>query len=131
MKKLLTLLCLSFSLISCSKIDIDDTYSDYIKGTWQLVELHGSIGGPIIRTPVTDGYTYTFSGDNILITDKYGCNGTYQFKGGRLTLAFQCADRSFEESYVIEFEDDFVILHPSPINCDEGCSEKFKRITIN
>ena len=128
MKKILTLSFLSFLLFSCDKNDIDDTYSDHIKGTWQLVERYASIGGAPWWSPVIDGYTYTFAEDNILITDRYDCNGTYTINNGRLEFNFNCDNMQAFGTFKMEFENSLLILTPDPPPCDEGCAEKFRRV---
>ncbi|WP_323756024.1 hypothetical protein [Roseivirga sp.] len=100
---LLTLLTLTLLLSSCGKNDIDTPYIDQhdIKGTWQLVERYTSSGGPGQWSSVTDGYTYTFTEDNVVITNKFDSEGN------------------------------FIILSPDPTSCDEGCAEKFRRVTTD
>ncbi|KYG72781.1 lipocalin-like domain-containing protein [Roseivirga echinicomitans] len=130
---LLTFLSLTLLLGSCGKNDIDAPFTDSnnIKGTWQLVERYTSSGGPGQWSSVTNGYTYTFSEDNVVITDQFECDGTYQFNAGRLTIDFNCPDQQFNHTYKIESEGNFIILSPDPSPCDEGCAEKFRRITID
>lgn len=127
---LLTFLMLILLLSSCGKNDIDGPFTDpdYIKGTWQLVERYTSSGGPVQWLSVTNGYTYTFSEDNVVITDQFECDGTYQFNAGRLTIDFNCPNQQFNLSYKIESEGNFMILSPDPSSCDEGCAEKFRRV---
>ncbi|KYG84280.1 hypothetical protein AWW67_03990 [Roseivirga seohaensis] len=130
MKNLFSAFVILLLLGSCGENDIDNTYTDYIKGTWQLVEIYSSNGGAGQWSSVADGYTYTFLEDNIVIADKFECEGTYQFSDdGRLTITFSCPDNQFNLTYKIESKDNLMVLTPDPSPCDEGCAEKFKRVT--
>lgn len=127
MKQLIFILSILFSLSGCSEDD-EKQQETSIFGAWKLVETYGSDGGQGQWAPVENGYTYTFEEDNILISNRFSCNGTYLVNSDSITINFDCQEIQFNLTYGISFENNNLILTPDPVNCDEGCAEKYQKV---
>ncbi|HTO34787.1 MAG: hypothetical protein RBR78_01180 [Flavobacteriaceae bacterium] len=131
MKKLfLFTVLLSFAFIAngCSDDDKSKKIDNSIVGTWKLIEEYGSSGGAGQWYPVENGYTYSFEENNILVSNRFSCNGTYNETTDSLTINFDCSDSQFYLTYDVSFENNYLVLTPNPLYCDEGCAEKYQRI---
>ncbi len=116
-------LFISILLFACS----DDENVNTVIGSWQLVENYGSDGNAAPHWyPVEDGFIYTFTNNGIINSSEYECSGTFDYNSSEnITINFDCPDMSFNGSFDIVFENNYLILTPNPSSCDEGCSEKF------
>lgn len=135
MKNLILIMIVLIS--SCSKNETIEQ-EDELKGTWKLIERYGSDAGNISQWhPVENGYTYTFNSNGTYSSTRFSeCStGDYTFTASTLTLAYDCENfntgienspEAFIENYV--FENRKIILTPTYLNCDEGCSYKFRKI---
>lgn len=122
----LSFLCF-ISFFSCSD-DENKPQENSIIGSWKLVEIYGSDGTDAHWTPIENGYTYSFTGSNTLISNRFQCNGTYSNQTDSITINFDCPENQFNGTYGISFENDNLILSSDPLDCDEGCAEKYKRV---
>lgn len=120
----LTFLCF-ISFFSCSD-DENKPQENSIIGSWKLVEVYGSDGTEGQWTNVENGYTYTFTESNTLISNRFSCNGNFSVDTDSLTISFDCDENQFNMSSTYSFEDRFLVIYPD--NCDEGCAEKYERI---
>jgi len=79
------------SLFSCDNDDKMDE-EQLIVGTWQLVEVYASPGGPGSWYPVKNGYKYTFFSDGNFSSDRFDecMTGTYMVESNLLTLNYDC-----------------------------------------
>ena len=129
MKSLILIFSMFLSLSNCSNDDTR-TLETKIVGTWKLVEVYGSDGGSSPQwTPVNNGYTYTFSNGNNINSNRFTCNGNYQVNSNEVTISFNCNDSQFNQSYNYSFDNGYLILTSNLLYCDEGCSEKYQKIT--
>ncbi|WP_176328520.1 MULTISPECIES: lipocalin family protein [Arenibacter] len=138
MKNIILLFTIIISFSSCSQNDENQKNENSIYGTWKLVEIYGSDGGNSPQwNPVNNGYTYTFNSDNSFASNRFSeCStGMYELTSSNLTLKYNCdgfntgienPPGSFVENYV--FESNHLILTPTYLNCDEGCSYKFEKV---
>lgn len=137
MKSTILILSILLSFTSCND---DDTKPQEINilGTWKLIETYGSYGGSNPQwTSIDNGYTYTFNNDGTFSSTRFTecTTGTYETSSSSITLVYGCEGfdtgienpaGTFVENYV--FDNEYIILKPSYMNCDEGCSYKFKKI---
>ncbi|MFH6772107.1 hypothetical protein [Gaetbulibacter aestuarii] len=59
-----------FTLFSCNKED-DLKQEQSIIGTWQLVEIYSSDGGPGTWNPIENGYKYTFLSKGNFLSNRF------------------------------------------------------------
>ena len=125
------------SLFGCNSNN-DELNTSTIVGTWQLVEIYQSIGGPGNWNDVENGYKYTFLNNGNFSSNRFSecSNGTYSIESNELILDFSCAEftTGFEkpEGILIEkitFESGYLFINPTYIFCVEGCNYKFKKIS--
>ncbi len=132
MKRMIFLFVLILSFLACSNNDDENNENQSIIGTWQLVEeFYGNVSGQGQWTEVENGYTYTFTKQNSVISNRYPCKeGTYSLNNGNnITLKFDCPETGvIILGYDISFENNYLILTPNPLPCDEGCKFKYKKI---
>lgn len=137
MRTIILTLSILLSLTSCSDDD-KNSQDKNILGTWKLIESKIGNGADAAQwTTVDDGYTYTFNEDGAFYSTRFsGCmTGRYELSNSTITLDYDCPgfdigienpSGTFIENYV--FENENIILTPSYMNCDEGCSYKFVKI---
>ncbi len=131
--KNLILIIFVFFFFSCSSNDSEtNQQKESLIGTWQYVEFEGIIyeadGGVSYGHSIENGYTYNFAESNILISNRFSCNGTYQYDSEILTLIFDCSENQQVSTYDVSFENNFLILTPNPSSCYEGCSYKYRKL---
>ena len=117
-------------LLSCNSDD-KNVNKDSIIGTWKLIELYGSDGTEGNWNTVNGGHTYTINIDNTVSSSNYTCIGDYFINDEleySLFINFDCQNIVFNGNYKFEFENGQLILYWNPINCDEGCAEKYFKI---
>lgn len=127
-----------FTGSSCSKDRADEPEINSLIGTWKLIEVKiGNGGGKTQWERVEDGYTYTFNGDSSFTSTRFQecSNGSFTITDTHLVLDFSCDGftagiESLEGTFVENFElnSKFLILSPDYMNCDEGCSYRFKKV---
>ncbi|AUS07068.1 hypothetical protein [Pseudotamlana carrageenivorans] len=137
MKLTILILCIFLSLTSCSDDEAKSQENNFL-GTWKLIETYGSDGGSNSQwTSVDNGYTYTFNNNGTFSSTRFTecTTGTYGVSSNSITLVYGCEGfdtgienpaGTFVENYV--FEDENIILTPTYMNCDEGCSYKFEKV---
>ena len=127
---------LVMSLFSCNDED-DINQNQSLIGTWQMVEIYRSVGGPGSWSSVENGYTYTFLDDGNFSSDRFdGCgSGTYSVESNKLILNYGCdgftAGVEIPEGTFIEeinFESGYLTINPTYVICIEGCEFKFQKI---
>ena len=131
MKNLILIAVLFTSLSGCTNNENESRQiqESSIIGTWKLIEKYGSDGGsdPQWNT-VEDGYVYTFKNNDIIISNRFNCNGSYTLSSSnQVTITFDCSDSQFNLVYDYTFENRKLIL-TNLSNCDEGCGEKYEKI---
>lgn len=139
MKPIILILAILFSFVACSNDDEKElTTQERLIGTWKLVEVYGSDGGQGQWTPVEDGYTYTFNDNGTFTSTRFSeCTyGTYTLTSSTLILSFGCEgfttgiedpEGTFIENFV--YDNNFIFLSPTYLTCDEGCDQKYQKIT--
>ncbi|MBW7960611.1 lipocalin family protein [Patescibacteria group bacterium] len=127
MKNMFLILSVIFSFFSCNDDD-NKVQEKSILGSWKLIEVYGSDGGQGQWTPIENGYVYEFRSDNTLLSNRFSCNGTYQNLSDSVLISFDCDDTQFNASYEFSFEGNKLILSNSS-DCDEGCVEKYEKVT--
>ena len=133
MKTLIYLPILLFLTMSCSNSNDDDSSKASIIGKWKLIELYNSDGGssPSWHT-ITNGYTIEFFSNGTFTSTKHiECTtGSYTISPtNEVNMTYNCV--GFTNSYLEKVETNTstqLILKPSYLNCDEGCSVKFEKI---
>ncbi|WP_339611279.1 hypothetical protein [uncultured Planktosalinus sp.] len=121
---------------SCSKNDDNSDTQNKLYGTWKHTESYISEGGPGFWVPVDNGFTYTFSNSNELVTTgEITCVGELVFHLNQDLIDFypNCTDFNLylipSMTYKIAFGGNNVIsLVPEPLYCDEGCGYKLLRV---
>ncbi|MDR2206101.1 MAG: lipocalin family protein [Flavobacteriaceae bacterium] len=129
---IITSILLSAFLVSCNNEDSRETP---IVGTWKLVEYFGGNSADNIGWhPIDNGYTYTFNGDGTFTSTRfsYCTQGTYILTDSKLTLKFDCTEPPglSDNGVLIEnfsWDEEYFILTPTYLFCDEGCAEKFEK----
>jgi len=137
MKSLVLIFSILFSLTSCSEKETNQQKNS-IYGTWQLIEIYQSDGGSNPQWISVDiGYTYIFNNDGTFSSTRFTecTSGTYEISSDSITLDYSCVgfdtgvenpSGTFIESYI--FENAYLILTPSYLNCIEGCDYKFEKV---
>ncbi|MDR2146107.1 MAG: lipocalin family protein [Tannerella sp.] len=133
------LLLVNFSGCDKEKENISPEFEDGtgIVGTWQLMEFFD--GGSISPgwRPIKDGYTYTFNADGTFTSTRFAecTHGTYELADNTLSLYFGCdgfdpyfINTSTFVELIFWIKDNTFHLVPIYMNCDEGCTFKFRRI---
>ena len=134
MKKLIFILTTLISLSSCH---IDDNDNSII-GTWYLIEIYSSDGGSNAQwTSATNSYIYQFMENGSFISNRFSecTTGTYTIENDKLILNFGCEGfttgiESPQGTFIeqMRFENGYLILKPTYLNCIEGCGWKFNKL---
>lgn len=127
-------------LLACSK---ETTNNKTIIGKWQMVELclsdGGSGGGSIDCGQIENGYTFQFNVDGTFTKQdelSICSNGVFTFNNTDVFLEYinDVGCPLIGDTYILDYKfvEEKLSLSPSEENnnCDEGCEERFKRITI-
>lgn len=132
MKTIIYLAVLFFCFSSCSKSD-STTSNPSIVGKWKQTEVFTSNGdsSPAWQT-VANGYEIELLSNGTFTSTKYSecTTGTYIISAeNEVNMVYNCA--GFMNSYVEKVETitgSQLILRPTYLNCDEGCSVKFEKV---
>ena len=132
MKTIIYLAALFFCFSSCSKSDTTTTNPSII-GKWKQTELYTSNGGssPAWQT-IANGYEIELLSNGTFTSTKYSecATGTFSLSAANeVNMVYNCA--GFMNSYVEKVETitgSQLILRPTYLNCDEGCSVKFEKV---
>lgn len=121
-------------MISCSSCSEDENQSRNendreINGKWQLIEIYDG-GSPSPVTVIDDGEIISFENDNIFSNTDFNCTGTYSFTDSEiLNIELPCQNSNIMNfTYLIE--NGLLYLTPHPNSCDEGCYNKYEKVTI-
>ena len=126
------------SFFGCNNNSDEIHKESIIIGTWQLVEIYQSVGGPGNWNDVENGYKYTFLSNGDFFSNRFSecTNGTYSTELNELILDFGCDGFTTgiekPEGIFIEkitFESGYLFINPTYIFCVEGCNYKFKKIS--
>ncbi len=126
-----TLFYLIFAIIinGCTKNENEPE----IIGKWKQIEIYGSDGGASPTWhPVSNGYYLEFLKNGNFTSTKFSeCNsGTFNYLNtNEVNMTYNCSN--FSNNYIEIIESNthtILILKPSYMECDEGCSVKFEKI---
>lgn len=100
-----------------------------INGQWQLIEIYDG-GSPSPVTVINNGEIISFGNDNEFSNTDYNCTGTYSFTNTEiLNIELPCQNSNIMNfTYLIE--NDLLYLTTHPNSCDEGCHNKYEKITM-
>jgi hypothetical protein len=133
MKKLYYLPILLILLLSCSKNENNDPVEPTVVGKWKQIELYNSDGGSSTSWhAITNGYTIEFLNNGTFNSTKHTeCStGKYTLSASNeITLTYNCT--SYTNKYIEKLEsltNTELILKPTYMTCDEGCSVKFRKM---
>jgi hypothetical protein len=143
MKNMFLILSIFFLITGCNEEETKPQENS-IYGTWQLTEQWlGNVGDTSVNwTIVFNGYTMSFMRDNSFSSTEFTVcqnsenNGNYTLNQNASTnlmeISFNCnsTNNQLTRTYSYSFENENLILSPYSNPCDEGCSYKFKKITI-
>lgn len=126
-----------FSFLSCTKSDDKKKQETPLVGTWQLIEIYEAYS----ENPngnwysVEDGHFYTFNEDGTMSSNRFNCsNGVYEIEMNenieqrRIFISFDCENSLHQGILRMPFIDNFLILIDE-ISCDEGCAEKYIKLS--
>lgn len=137
MKNMFLILSIFFFTTGCSEEERTQQ-ENALYGNWKLIEIYQNDGGNNPQwTTVDSGYTYTFNTDGTFSSTRFTecTSGNYQVSSNSITLDYSCngfdtgiesPPGTFIENYI--FENNYLILTPSYLNCIEGCDYKFEKI---
>jgi len=136
MKSLYLIFLLTFGLfISCSKTDNQQKQETSLVGTWQLIEVYEAFGENGNWNPLEDGYFYTFNEDGTMSSNRFNCQtGIYEIEMNenleqrKITISFNCNGTQHQGTLRMPFMEEYLILIDE-ISCDEGCAEKYVKIS--
>ena len=132
MKKLTSIICVVFILISCSENEKEISIDNAIYGTWVLVEkIQSGNDGLPAWLPVNEFqfYTLTLSENGIITHSKYNSEGIYELISSNiLRLHISDGQGNLQGEFKFVLKNKNLFLSPFPNTCDEGCEEKFVKI---
>lgn len=138
MKQLLLALVIGFTAMGCNRYGKEDELTSELTGTWRLTEYYDVILN-WRKVPKDVQYIYTFKKDSTFTSTKFkDCgHGTYRMYKDTLELTYACPDfeyywtkgKTLKEK--IKLENQTFILTPTYRFCDDGCDEKFQKISNN
>lgn len=128
MKHLLLALAIGFIAMGCRNFEKGESINSDFTGTWKYSAYYDAMFG---WRNISEGYTFTFKKDSTFTSTKYeSCQyGTYHIKGDTLTLNFACSGFKAPLVEKIRREGTSLILTPTYLFCDEGCSYRFIKIS--
>jgi hypothetical protein len=139
MKKIVTLTALIIILLSFAKCSNDNSgYTNNhpeLLATWKYVELIGfdyncPTCGPYL---ITDGFTITFNKNGTFTSNEmvdYPKGRYVVSSSDEITLTYRSATLNpiTKVKRISSLSNNGLILEPIPI-CDEGCSERYEKVT--
>ena len=116
-----------FFASSCGEEKQPEQQENSIYGTWQLTERFE--GGSLIpRQSVENGEIIIFSKNNSYSGSSFQCDGTYNINNEIIEIMIPCTTMdTIKYAYFLENSD--LKLMPYPSTCDEGCYDKYKKIS--
>jgi|SRR5690606_4054886 len=126
-----------YAFLSCTNSDDGKKQETPLVGTWQLIEIYEDYGeGPNGNwNPVENGHFYTFRDDGTMISNRFDCsNGVYEIEMNdninqrRIFISFNCENSLHQGTLRMPFIDEYLILIDE-ISCDEGCAEKYIKLS--
>lgn len=138
--KKIAFLFLATMILACNSDDDnpEKTQNSSLVGKWELIEVYLDPGdGSGDWMIAEDSYEYNFTVNGNFTSTKYTECGTgdYSINSNLLTLDYDCEgfttnvedpEGTFVENF--SFENDYLILVPTYMSCDEGCAWKFEKI---
>ncbi|GGD90109.1 hypothetical protein [Planktosalinus lacus] len=130
----LTVLCL---FLSCTDSDDREKQETPLVGTWQMIEAYEPYGENPDGNwyPVENGHFYTFNEDGTMSSNRFNCsNGVYEIETyeniehRRIIFSFNCENGQQVANFRMPFIETYLFLIDE-ISCDEGCAEKYVKIT--
>lgn len=139
MKRLFLALTIGLTAMGCNRYGKEDELTSDFTGTWRLTEYYDVILN-WRKVPKESQYTYTFKKDSTFTSTKFSdCGyGTYKVVKDTLKLTYTCPN--FQNPYrlptntlreIMKIENGNLILTPTYRFCDDGCDEKFKKMSNN
>lgn len=126
MKNMYLILSIFFFITGCSEEE-KKQQENSIYGTWQLIERFDG-GSPTPNQSVENGEIITFSSDNSYSNNSYQCDGNYNINNSIIEVSVSCVTTDLIK-YSFNIENDELKLTAFPSTCDEGCYDKYKRIS--
>lgn len=129
----LIMACLTF--LGCEK-EAKRLNTTELLGTWQLIEADSDLTDG--KTPaMTEIYNITFNSDSTFTSGRYeSCKkGTFSvIDDQRLLFKYDCPEKqnllgNGEQIEIFKFNDGYLYLTPTYLNCIEGCNSKFRKIS--
>jgi len=125
-RSLQVLILVLTTLVSCTKNN-DILKENSIIGTWQLVERFDG-GSPNPIQTIENGEIIVFNADFSYSNNSYDCDGSFTVNNSFVYISMPCV--SVENlTYSFSFENSNLLLTNVPSTCDEGCYDKYKKIT--
>ncbi|MGO3108670.1 MAG: lipocalin family protein [Sphingobacterium sp.] len=118
----------------CKK-DSENVDSTTIEGTWKLVGQN--LGLPDGYIKVTDGELFTLNNDSTFKKGTDKCNeGVYSITENVITLDYSCEIKKSMLSDGIQewgysLKNGTLRISPKFLNCDEGCTYEYEKISNN
>lgn len=133
---IILLACLS--LIACSEDENKVEQEPSIYGTWQLSQIYSDPGtGEGGWIDIDNGYNYKIVPGGTFSSTKFNecSDGTYSITNQTIDFTFNCTDftpceedsQTCSENFTLE--DQFLVLTPNYLECDEGCAYRFTKIS--
>lgn len=97
-----------------------------LTGKWHLEQTYDSPEEGWQYVHSSDSFFYSFGIDNILLSDRFSCNGTTIQNSDTLTITFDCSEIQQQFKYLISIEkSSWLILTLISEECTENCMLKF------
>lgn len=130
MKTFILLMMFLLTTGSCTKQETETNEQKVLYGTWKLIEVLISNGGPATWTTPNESYEHTFERNgNFISTWKTNCStGNYSISTELLTFKYDCIELNYTHKFEFNSDKTELILTPTYINCIEECLYKYKKI---
>lgn len=127
MKKIVIVLAIIFTLVSCCQNEQDVATENSIYGTWQLFERYNGLS-PLPLTTIKNGEIKTFSSENKYTSSFHDKEGKFIIKGSIIEVSIPELTQDTIK-FVFCLKDNILNLSSFPSSCDEGCYDSYRRIT--
>jgi len=115
-------------LMSCNKNDENNINSEKsIIGTWQLIERFDG-GSPTPIQNIENGEIIVFNPDLTYSNNTFSCDGSYIINNSNIIEILVPCISSDNLTYTFSFENGYLLMTSTPLACDEGCYDKYKRL---